>query len=178
MEGCRTEIPRTYPMCRYFLLKQIKTLKGEEPRSPKELTFHTPYFFRRRQWHPTPVLLPGKSHGQRSLVGCSPWGRWELDTTLWLHFHFSLSCIGEGNGNLFQCSCPENPGDGGAWWAAVYGVAQSQTRLKRLSSSSRRSCLTGSWLHGSEPLVKKLGLETQIRGFGRLVKSDGVGLMV
>ena len=51
-----------------------------------------------------------------------------------LHFHFSLSCIGEGNGNRLQCSCLENPRDGGAWWAAVYGVAQSQTRLKRLSS--------------------------------------------
>ena len=73
----------------------------------------------RRQWHPTPVLLPGKSHGWRRLVGCSPWGRWELDTTQWLHFHFSLSCIGEGNGNSLQCSCLENPRDGGAWWAAI-----------------------------------------------------------
>ena len=73
----------------------------------------------RRQWHPTPVLLPGKSHGWRSLEGCSPWGRWGLDTTEWLHFHFSLSCIGEGNGNPLQCSCLENPRDGGAWWAAV-----------------------------------------------------------
>ena len=53
-----------------------------------------------------------------------------------LHFHLSLSCIGEGNGNPLQCSCLENPRDGGAWWAAVYGVAQSQTRLKQLSSSS------------------------------------------
>ena len=93
----------------------------------------------RRQWHPTPVLLPGKSHGQRSLVGCSPWGREELDTTERLHFHFSLSCIGEGNGNPPQCSCLENPRDGGAGWAAVYGVAQSRTRLKRLSSSSSSS---------------------------------------
>ena len=82
---------------------------------------------RRRQWHPTPVLLPGKSHGQRSLVDCSPWGRKESDTTERLHFHFSLSCIGEGNGDPRQCSCLENPRDGGAWWAAVYGVAQSQT---------------------------------------------------
>ena len=81
----------------------------------------------RRQWHPAPVLLPGKPHGRRSLVGCSPWGREELDTTERLHFHFSLSCIGEGNDNLLQCSCLENPGDGGAWWAAVYGVAQSRT---------------------------------------------------
>ena len=91
---------------------------------------------RRRQWHPTPVLLPGKSHGWRSLVGCSPWGREESDTTERLPFHFSLSCIGEGNGNPLQCSCLGNPRDGGDWWAAVYGVAQSWTRLKRLSSSS------------------------------------------
>ena len=91
---------------------------------------------RRRQWHPTAVLLPGKSHGRRSLEGCSPWGRWGSDTTERLHFHFSLSCIGEENGNPLQCSCLENPRDEGAWWAAVYGVAQSQTRLKWLSSSS------------------------------------------
>ena len=75
----------------------------------------------RRQWHPTPVLLPGKSHGRRSLVGCRPWGREESDTTEWLHFHFSLSCIGEGNGNPLQCSCLENPRDGGAWWLPSLG---------------------------------------------------------
>ena len=63
-------------------------------------------------------------------MGCSPWGREESVTTERLHFHFSLSCIGEGNGNPLQCSCLENPRDGGAWWAAVCGVAQSQTRLK------------------------------------------------
>ena len=84
----------------------------------------------RRQWQPTPVLLPGKSHGWRSLVGYSPWGHEEWNMTERLHFPFSLSCIGEGNGNPFQCSCLENPRDGGAWWAAVYGVAQSWTRLK------------------------------------------------
>ena len=92
-------------------------------------------YYRRRRWHPTPVPLPGKSHGRRSLVGCGPWGREESGTTERLHFHFSLSCIGEGNGNPRQCSCLENPRDGGAWWAAVYGVAQSRTRLKQLSSS-------------------------------------------
>ena len=64
--------------------------------------------FQRRQWHPTPVLLPGK------LVGCSPWGREESDMNEWLHFHFSPSCIGEGNGNPLQCSCLENPRDGGS----------------------------------------------------------------
>ena len=83
----------------------------------------------RRQWQPTPELLPGKSHGRRSLVGCSPWGQ-ESDTTEQLHFHFLLSCVGEGNGNPLQCSCLENPRDGGAWWAAISGVTQSWTRPK------------------------------------------------
>ena len=69
-------------------------------------------------------------------MGYSPWGHKESDTTERLHFHFSLSCIGEGNGNPLQCSCLENPRDGGARWAAIYGVTQSRTRLKRLSSSS------------------------------------------
>ena len=78
-------------------------------------------------------------HGLRILVGYSPWGHKESDTTERLHFHFSPSCIGEGNGNRLQCSCLENPRDRGAWWAAVYGVAQSRTRLKRLSSSSSSS---------------------------------------
>ena len=80
--------------------------------------------------------LPG------SLVGCSPWGLEESDMTERLHFHFSLSCIGEANGNPLHCSCLENPRDGGAWWAAVYGVAQSRTRLKWLSSSSRQQRCT------------------------------------
>ena len=95
----------------------------------------------KRRWHPTPVLLPGKSHGRRSPVGCSPWGCSESDRTELLHFHFSPSYIGGGNGNPLQCSCLENPRDGGAWWAAVYGVAQSRTRLKRLSSRSSSSRL-------------------------------------
>ena len=94
----------------------------------------------RRKRQPTPVCLPGKSHGQRSLVGYSPWGREESDTTERLHFQYSLSCIGEGNGNPLQYSCLENPRDGGAWWAAVYGIPQSWTRLKRLSSSSFLFC--------------------------------------
>ena len=79
---------------------------------------------------------------------------WSRGTTEQLHFHFSLACIGEGNGKSLQYSCLENPRDGGAWWAAVYGVAQSRTRLKRLSSSSSRgwyseSCLSIllPWLH-------------------------------
>ena len=114
----------------------------------------------RRQWDPTPVLLLGKSYGQRSLVGCTPWGREELDTTERLHFHFSLSCIGEGNGNPLQCSCLENPRDRGAWWAAVYGVTQIQTRLMWLSSNSSslgwmdvlEAAFTVSlWLSGKNP---------------------------
>ena len=117
---------------------------------------------RRRQWHPTLVLLPRKSHGRRNLVGCRPWGREESDMTERLHFHFSLSCIGGGNGNPLQCSCLENPRDGGASWAAVSGVAQSQTRLKRLSSSSssRRSC------HKREHLLWRC---PQRKGFAMLV---------
>ena len=75
---------------------------------------HVCSILRRRQWHPTPVLLPGKSNGWRTLVGCSPWSCQELDTTERLHFHFSLSCIGEGNGNPLRCSYLENPRDRGA----------------------------------------------------------------
>ena len=66
--------------------------------------------------------------------GVTESGTWLSDFTF--TFHYSLSCIGEGNGNPLQCSCLENPKDGGAWWATVYGVTQSQTRLKWLSSSS------------------------------------------
>ena len=82
---------------------------------------------------PTPVLLPGKSPGWRSLVGCSPWGRSER-----LYFDFSLPCIGEGNGNPRQCSRLENSMDRGAWWAAVHGVAKSQTQLKQLGTHTSR----------------------------------------
>ena len=80
-----------------------------------------------RQWQPTPVLLPGKSHGQRNLVGYSPWGHEELDRTDQLHFHFSLSCIGEGNGNPLQCSCLENPRDGSLVGCRLWGRIESNT---------------------------------------------------
>ena len=93
----------------------------------------------RRKWQPTPVFLPGESRGQESLVDCRLWGRTESDTTQCLHFHYSLSRFGEGNGNPLQCSSLENPRDRGAWWASVSGVAQSRTRLKRRSSSSSSS---------------------------------------
>ena len=79
------------------------------------------------QWHPTPILLPGKSHGWRSLVGCSPWGHEESDTTEWLHFHFSLSCIGEGNGSPLQYSCLENPRDGSLVVCRLWGHTESDT---------------------------------------------------
>ena len=126
-------------MTRYSMV-----IKSRERRQSR-LGFIVPSDILRRQWQPTLVLLPGKSHGWRSLVGCSPWGPQESDTTERLHFHFSLSCIGEGNGNPLQCSCPVNPREDRAWQAAVYGVAQSWTRLKRLSSNSCSSdifCLT------------------------------------
>ena len=120
----------------------------------------------RRQWHPTPVLLPGKSHGRRSLIGWSPWGRWGSDTTERLHFRFSLSCIGEGNGNPLQCSCQEDPRDGGAWWAAIYGVAQSRTRLKQLSL----------WLQGGGPNPSTLGgAANSVLALDSLWASDIVG---
>ena len=79
---------------------------------------------------PHSSTLAWKIRGWRSLVGCSPWGRYELDTTERLHFHFLLSCMGEGNGSPLQCSCQENPRDGEAQWAAVSGVAQSMGLLR------------------------------------------------
>ena len=128
----------------------------------------------RRQWHPTPGLLPGKSHGRRSLVGCSPWGREESDTTERLHFHFSLSCIGEGNGNPLQCSCLENPRDGGAWWAAIYGVTQSRTQLKRLSSSSSSSGVP--WRFQVAPVVRNpLASTGDMNSIPRSGRSPGGG---
>ena len=104
----------------------MKKKKGKEIRTIQVRSW-------RRQWHPTPVLEnpwmeePGRLQSMGSL---------ESDTTERLHFHFSLSCTGEGHGNSLQCSCLENLRDGEAWWAAVYGVAQSWTQLKQLSSSS------------------------------------------
>ena len=99
----------------------------------------------RRQWQPTPVLLPRKSYGQRSLVGCNPWGREESDTTERLHF--SHSCIGEGNGNPVQCSCLENPRDGGAWWAAVYGVAPESDTTEATQQQQQQGLVKCFYVH-------------------------------
>ena len=121
----------------WFDLAVQGTVQHHSSKTSKLGLYHTFLFFFnwmflasntwRRQWQPTLVLLPGKSRGWRSLLGCSPWGHEESDTTERPHFDFSLSCIGKGIGNPLQCSCLENPRDGGAWWAAVYGVTQSWT---------------------------------------------------
>ena len=118
------------------ILKSSDITLPTKVRLSKAMVFPVVMYGWRRQWHPTPVLLPGKSHGWKSLVGYSPWGREESDTIQRPHFHISFSCIGEGNGNPLQCSCLENPRNGRAWWAVVCGVTQSRTRLKQLSSSS------------------------------------------
>ena len=116
--------------------------------------------FRRRQWHPTPVLLPGKIPWMEEPGRLQSMGSLESDTTERLHFHFSLSCIGEGNGNPLQCSCLENPRDGRAWWASVYGVAQSWTRLKQLSSGS--SSATLHTLLQSKHFLKKVNENSSV----------------
>ena len=103
---------------------QVQSLGWEDPLE-WEMAIHSSTFVWKIPW----TEEPGRLQSMGSL---------ESDTTERLHFHFSLSCTGEGNGNALQCSCLENPRDGGAWWAAVYGVTQSWTRLKRLSSSSSR----------------------------------------
>ena len=128
----------------------------------------------RRQWHPTLVCLPGKSHGRRGLVGCSPWGCEESDMTERLHFHFSLSCTGEGNGSPLQYSCLENPREGRAWWAAIYGVTQSWARLKWLSSSTSIQYMQTNtvWF----PLHKVLRIVKPIESENILVDARGQGV--
>ena len=107
-------------------------------------------------------------------MGRSPWGHKESDTTDRLHFDFSLSCVGEGNGNPLQCSCLENPRDGGASWAAIYGVTQSRTLLKRLSSSSSKGLTeAGSWRVGES--TKDL---SRAEGDQVLRNKSGVSLVV
>ena len=120
-------------------------------------------------WQVTPVLLPRKSQGRRSMVACSPLGCLRVGHDWATSLSLSLSCIGERNGNPLQCSCLENPRDGGAWWAAVYGVAQSRTRLKRLSSSSshyyphstggNKDLWHPRWPSGWDPMFSKRGAQ-------------------
>ena len=111
-------------------------------------------------WENLTVWLPSKkamAPHSSTLAWRIPWmeepgglqsmGSLESDTTERLHFHFSLSCIGEGNGNPLQCSCLENPRDGGAQWAAVYGVAQSRTRLKQLGRQQQHGYLATAHAH-------------------------------
>ena len=99
--------------------------------------------YQRRQWHPTPLLLPRKSHGRRSLVGCGPWGCEESDATEWLHFHFSLSCMHwRRKWQPTPVFLSGESQERGAWWAAIYGVSQSWTCLKRLGGSSSSVCMS------------------------------------
>ena len=117
---------------------------------------------RRKQWHSTPVLLPGKSHGRRSLVGCSPWGRKESDMTERLHFHFSLFTFMHWR-RKWQPTPVFLPGESQerrSLWAAVYGVTQSQTRLKRLnsSSSSSQDYYLSSWIVAGDVVVLSTSL--------------------
>jgi len=119
--------------CLIYIYPKILFAKIDHPYTEKAMALHSSTLAWKTPW----TEEPGRLQSMGSL---------ESDTTERLHFHFSLSCIGEGNGNPLQCSCLENPRDGGAWWAAVYGVAQSRTRLKRLSSSSINiiTCKIGS----------------------------------
>ena len=133
-------------ICQAFLLK-FKNLPITYPIWATSISLFT-FMHWRRKWQPTPVFLPGKSHGQRSPAGHNPWGpkrvEHDLATQQQQQEHQTWSQtgphiriiqeIGEGNGNPLQCSSLENPRDMGAWWAAVYGVSQSWTRLKRFSS--------------------------------------------
>ena len=99
----------------------------------------------RGQWQPTPVLLPGKFHGRRSLVGCSPWGHKGSDMTERLHFHFSLYFIGEGNGNPLQCSWLENPRDGGAYRLLSMGSHRVRHDWSNLAAAAAAMTYNRLW---------------------------------
>ena len=126
--ACRNSLSKQNFLLRGYLEK-AKQSKQHNKRTPKPIVKYSPFVYEvtEKAMAPHSSTLAWRIHGQRSLVGCSPWGLEESDTTEWLHFHFSLSCIGEGNGNPLQYSCLENPRDGGARWAAVYGVAELDT---------------------------------------------------
>ena len=144
----------------YSIIHILKLPLPSTARSLDLLSLFTylPTLARRRQWHPTPVLLPGKSHGRRSLEGCSRWGHWGSDTTERLYFHFSLSRIGEGNGSPLQYSCLENPRDGSFY---------SQTKEFQFSNFSG-----GSVVKNLPANVGHTGDVGSIPGLGR---SPGVG---
>ena len=121
-----------------WTIKDLYTVNHKEDKGHSQSSAHVNlqrlWASWRRRWHPTPVLLPGKSHGRRSLVGCSPWGRSESDITERLHFH-ALEKEMTTHSSVLAWRIPGTE----AWWEAIYGVAQSWTRLKRLSSSSSSS---------------------------------------
>ena len=121
---------------------------------------------RRRQWHPTAVPLPGKSHGQRSLVGCGPWGRWESDMIGRLHSPFSLSCTGEGNGSPLQCSCLGNSMDRGTWWATVHAVAKELDTTER----ARAHTHTHTHTHTHSALLYHWGHKVPVTGRIRMLE--------
>ena len=108
-------------------------------------------------------------------MGCRPWGREESDTTERLHFHVSLSCIGEGNGNPLQCSCLENLRGGGAWWVAVYGVAQSRTRLKRLTAAAAAAAAAAEELGKPMAFLVDKFTEIESRNGRKMIESRMVG---
>ena len=143
--------PKLFQFCPQFL---TATLRGR-------FIWGKLFCLREKAMAPHSSTLAWKTPGWRSLEGCSPWGCWGSDKTERLHFHFSLSCIGDGNGNPLQCSCLENPRDRGAWWAAVNGVAQSRTRLKWLSRSSRwhkwNPEKENSWQNSPQPKERTTG---------------------
>ena len=166
-------------MCLWILGEKGRTFEILESLSMRVWLIASIYeACRRRQWHPTPALLPGKSHGWRSLEGCSPWGCWGSDTTEQLPFHFSLLCIGEGNGNPLQCSCLENPRDGGAWWPAVSGVAQSRTRLKWLSNPHQTLKKCGDEPFKSPSIALSNMQHSSVPSFGRFFPPPSSFLLI
>ena len=118
--------------------------------------------YRRRQWHPTPVLLPGKSYGQRSLVSCSPWGRKEQDTTERLHFHFSLSCVGEENGNPLVFLPGESQGRGSLVGCRLWGRTESDTTEATQQQHNLYSILFQNWGPKCKP-ESNLSINLQIQ---------------
>ena len=119
---------------------------------------------------PHSSTFPWKIPWREEPGGLQSMGSLESDSTEWLHFHFSLSCTGEENSNPFHCSCLENPRNRGAWWAALYGVAQSQTRLKQLNSSSSRESHIQSWIFSPNYSLERLMLKLKLQYFGHLMQ--------